>query len=1037
EFRLMVDGSWDGNQSVNARLDGHMARFTLNGYRFRDLDINGLASGRTYEATLVLRDPNINLELDGRADLGGVEPEYDFNLVVAGADLAALNIDKRDSVSRIDLRMEGRLIGRNLDEMNGEILITNSVYENSRGKLPVSELSLISQPDLGRRKLTLSSEYIDARVIGYLHAVDLVTEGATLISRFIPALSVRGREAGAGKNDFSFNVHLKNPGPVTDILTPSFQCKDNSRISGSYSSAGRSVYLEGTSPQFVVGGSQFTNFNFQLGTEGDRLLLTADLAKLQLDKNTYFEDMRLTSSVSDNLLEAGLNWNNTAGFTNSGGLTCQALFEPDEEGKVSTTFRFPAAEINFRDSIWQIDPFELVLKTGLMKVDQLIISHNRESMTVSGAISANPSDTLFLAFNQLNLNNINQITQARSFEYGGRLSGTARLFNLRSKGMFLADMAIDSLIINGETLGHTVISSRSDGSGEPVYMDLISKRGAINTIKLQGSFNPVNDSLDFNLALDKLRLNLANPFVAPDLQDIRGLGSGQIRITGTPGRPELNGSLLMQKASFLVDYLNTRFFFTHTLEITPYAFWVSNLDIQDEEGNHAQVNGGVRHDHLKNILFDFALNFQDFILVNTTEARNDGYWGRAYATGTGTIRGALPNLAFDIRARTARRTRFYVPVSVTGEAREIDFITFVEAPNDDYDGDLLDFTVKKRTDYEVKLYGVSVGLDLEVTPDAEVQLIFDSKVGDVIRGRGSGNLRIAVAPSAGLSLTGDFTLEQGDYQLTLQNMPVKRFEIEPGGTIKWTGDVANAQLDIDAVYRTKASLFDLLQDESNSDLMQRIPVECHLLMTGYLESPGFRFNIILPPNSNELARSQLQNLTEEDMNKQVIALLILGRFMPLQGFASGTSRGYESAGISTTTEVLSNQLNYWLSQISNDVDIGLNYRPGDELTSDEVEVALSTQLLNNRMTINVNGNYDVRPVNASANQLVGDVEVEYKIRPSGKLRVKAFTRANDHLLYEYAPYTQGVGLFFREEFDSFAELFGRYWDRLGKKQEKQ
>jgi hypothetical protein len=206
-------------------------------------------------------------------------------------------------------------------------------------------------------------------------------------------------------------------------------------------------------------------------------------------------------------------------------------------------------------------------------------------------------------------------------------------------------------------------------------------------------------------------------------------------------------------------------------------------------------------------------------------------------------------------------------------------------------------------------------------------------------------------------------------------------------------------------------------------------------MTGFLESPGIRFNIVLPPNSNELARSQLQNLTEEDVNKQVISLLILGRFMPLQGFASGTSRSYESAGISTTTEVLSNQLNYWLSQISNDVNIGLNYRAGDELTSDEVEVALSTQLLNDRMTINVNGNYDVRQTNANANQLVGDVEVEYKISPSGKLRVKAFTRANDHLLYEYAPYTQGVGLFYREEFNSFAELFGRYWDRLTRKEQ--
>ena len=1036
DFNLMVDGSWDGAKSVDASLDGRLSRFTLNGYRFRDLDIRGLVLGSHYEAMVALNDPNINLKLQGKADLSNSEPEFDFDLVVEGADLVALNLDRRESVSRVDLNLKGQLTGRNLNEINGEILIVNSIYENSRGMLPILELMISSEADLGRRKLTLSSEDLEARGIGDIHAVDLPMEAANLISRFIPAMAKKEIDPGVGQNDFSFNIHLKNPGPVTDILTPGFLCKDNSRISGSYSSASRSIFLEGTSPQFVVGGSQFTNLVFRLESGADQLDLSGTLSKWQIDRNTYFEDVLLATSITDNIMDAGLSWENSSGFTNAGAITCQALFEQTEEGTLATHFSFPASEINFRDSLWEINPFNLILRDGTIAFEQFMLSHKQESVRVNGTISDNPADTLSLSFNHLNLKNINQVTQSESFEFGGNLSGTAKLFNLKSKGMFLADMAIDSLVINGESLGHTTISSRSNGSGEPVFMDLIARRGEINTIDLRGAFNPVSDSMDFSLALDKLRLNLANPFVAPDLQDIRGLGTGTIRITGTPKRPELNGSLMMQKASFLVDYLNTRFFFTHKLEITPYAFWVTDLDMQDVEGHHALVNGGVRHDHLKDIRFDFGLDLQDFLLINTTEERNDGYWGQAYATGSGKITGELPNLVFDIRARTAPKTRFYIPVSVAGEAREIDFITYVEPPEDNEDADLLDFTGERgrRKDYEVNFRGVSIGLDLEVTPEAEVQLIFDSKVGDVIRGRGSGNLRIGVTPTTALSLIGDFTLSEGDYQLTLQNMPVKRFDIEPGGTIKWTGDVANAQLDIDAVYRTKAALYDLLQDESNTDLAQRIPVECHLLMTGFLESPGIRFNIVLPPNSNELARSQLQNLTEEDVNKQVISLLILGRFMPLQGFASGTSRSYESAGISTTTEVLSNQLNYWLSQISNDVNIGLNYRAGDELTSDEVEVALSTQLLNDRMTINVNGNYDVRQTNANANQLVGDVEVEYKISPSGKLRVKAFTRANDHLLYEYAPYTQGVGLFYREEFNSFAELFGKYWDRLTRKE---
>ena len=121
------------------------------------------------------------------------------------------------------------------------------------------------------------------------------------------------------------------------------------------------------------------------------------------------------------------------------------------------------------------------------------------------------------------------------------------------------------------------------------------------------------------------------------------------------------------------------------------------------------------------------------------------------------------------------------------------------------------------------------------------------------------------------------------------------------------------------------------------------------------------------------------------------------------------------------------------TQISEDFDVGFNYRPGDQLSSDEVEVALSKQFLNNRMTVNVNGNYDVRPTTTTTNQLVGDVDVEYKINKSGKVRMKVFTRANDHLLYEYAPYTQGVGIFYREEFDTFGDLARKYRDKWFRK----
>ena len=1033
EFNLDVDGVWDGNKEVKALLVGDISQFTMNGYTFQDLSINGRATGNRFDGTLNLKDPNANLDLTGSFDFGQKKPVLDFNLLINKADLYALNLVKNDTIANLKVDMHVSFTGDAIDDMDGEIKVKNSSYTNSRGTFPVTELTLSSIPELGRRKIILASEYVDARVVGNVHIDDLTAQVQSLIARFIPALAKTQPIRPDHLNDFAFNIQVKNSALVSQVFLPGFQCKDNTRVGGFYKAVDQTISVEGISPQFVTAGGQFTGCEVHILSRGDSLIMSGSLGKIQLDRNTVFEKIKLNASLSENQMNALLDWNSNGTTGTRGRIGCTGLMSQTEDGKLRGDFKFPASEIVFNDSLWRMDPFQITADREKIEIDHFLISHNAENLGLNGAVSFSPADTLFIGFNNVNLDNLSRITGSKDYRLEGRITGEARLYDMRNKGMFLTEVRIDSLSVNGQPMGLTTLSSRSAGTGEPVSMDLLIQRGSIKTLQLNGQYNPVTGSLDFNLAVDKLRMEIANPFVNDELQDVKGLATGKLKISGTRKEPLVYGDIMMQKASFVVNYLNTRFYFTHNVVITPDAFTITNVDVQDDEGNHAHVSGAVRHNKFNKIRLDFDMDFKDFILLNEIESRNEGYWGRGYATGVGTIKGPLRSLVIDVSARTSPETKFFIPIFTTGEARMMDFVTYVEKPKEEAEGDLLDFSVGSVKGYEVNLYGSTVNIDLEVTPDAEVQLIFDSKVGDVIHAKGSGNLRIYIPPTSGFTLTGDYTIEQGDYQFTLQNMPVKKLQIEPGATLKWTGDVSNAQLDIDAVYRTKASLSDLLQDESNPDLAQRVPVECHLLMSGYLETPNFDFNIVLPPTSNDIARTQLQNLTKEELNKQVISLLILNRFTPLQGTGSGTSRGYENAGLSTTTEVLSNQLNYWLSQISKDFDVGFNYRPGDQLTSDEVEVALSKQFLNNRMTINVNGNYDVRPTTTNTNQLVGDVEVEYKIKQSGKVRVKVFTRANDHLLYEYAPYTQGVGLFYREEFNTFGDLTRKYREKWFRK----
>jgi hypothetical protein len=319
-----------------------------------------------------------------------------------------------------------------------------------------------------------------------------------------------------------------------------------------------------------------------------------------------------------------------------------------------------------------------------------------------------------------------------------------------------------------------------------------------------------------------------------------------------------------------------------------------------------------------------------------------------------------------------------------------------------------------------------------------LQLIFDSKVGDVLKGSGTGDLRIRIDKTGSVFFYGEYTIEEGDYMFTLQNLLNKRFVIDNGSTIRWDGSPYNALINLTATYKLKASMYDLvaptLDPSASSEFQKRVPINVKLILTDRLMKPSIRFEIESPSlnNSNQNIIDEYIT-TEEELNRQVLSLLVLNRFYAPENQTSGKTG--TNAAVVTTTEMLSNQLSHWLSQISSDVDIGVSYRPGDEITSNEIELALSTKMFNNWVTLSSNvgyGNYQAK----DASNIIGDFDIEVKLNKKGTIRAKAYTHSNNDIYYETSPTTQGVGISFNEEFNTFSELLQKYWDKITGKNRK-
>ena len=256
--------------------------------------------------------------------------------------------------------------------------------------------------------------------------------------------------------------------------------------------------------------------------------------------------------------------------------------------------------------------------------------------------------------------------------------------------------------------------------------------------------------------------------------------------------------------------------------------------------------------------------------MNTTLADNKLFYGTAYATGLIEINGPPKNIVIDIWAKTNKGTSINIPLSNTGELNEYSFITIEDLRSG--------ITEQPEvSDYQVDLSGLQINfVDLEITPDAEVQIIFDPKLGDIIKGRGHGNLDMKINTSGNFIMYGEFTIEKGDYLFTLQNIINKKLTIEPGGIIRWNGDPLDATIDIVANYRTRASLGDLFGTDGDLfgiDADQKIEVYDRITMTGKLMSPDIKYEVY--PNTDESTRLSINSRYHHQRRDEQAVLFIV------------------------------------------------------------------------------------------------------------------------------------------------------------------
>lgn len=1012
----------DSLQRVEGQFDGQLQSIGVNRYDYKNIDLNANFKDMKLHSDLVMNDTNAYLNIHSDVDFSLEEPYFDFEADVENVYLSRLNWLDRDQSSQMSFSADAHFSSLKIDQFFGEFMIRNFQYAEKDEEIKAEAINLQSVKNEKSRKIEVYSDLFNLKLEGDFQIKDLMDHSDALLTSYLPSLF--NKEASVLntniQQDLNFELLLKNTYSVFKIFSPELLIANRTECKGQYNSTEENVQVTLLSDSLRVNGVYVENVNLVLDGDLKEVFVEVNSDYVAMSKDLFFNDVNVNNKLRSDTLNFYLNWHQ-ANIENSEAaeIMTEFVFNPSNFDSLSLDINMIPSYLYIEDSIWFINDAKIKLRGDHTSICDLVMNHDAQYLFADGIWQKEKEDTLHILLNQLDLSYFPILEEKTSLEMRGLVDGDVLLSYHEQQPIATGFLSIDTMKINDQLLGNTKLKIDWEPETSRLLLELDNKIGRkqFKTVSSKGYIDIKHSTMNLDVKLNEQKLVFFEPFIKLYLTDIDGYVSGDLNISGPLEKLEYEADFDFTRAALTYGYLGTRYNFSDKVHVSKDRFVFDNMKFFqfDGRGDYAVANGYIQHDNFKDFQFFINIDTKNFMVLNTSEKDNDLYYGTAFVTGLTQITGTHKNLKIDISATTNKDTRFFIPLSDAEEASSGGFINFVS--------EHVNKTVIVKDNYDLDLSGIVLDFNLSVTPDAEVQLIIDDKLGDVVKAKGNGDINLKINTIGNFLMSGSYVIEKGEYLFSWENIINKKFIIEPGSDIKWNGDPYQAYVDIDAVYRLKTPIYDLtLNPEDN----ERIPVECHLNMEKLLMSPEITFDINVP-SSGERAKALINAMDQDEKNKQLLSLLVLNKFYTPDYLVGGEEVTSGNAVGKNASELLSSQLSNWFSQVSDDFDIGINYRPGDDISNEEFELALSTQLFNDRVAID--GNLGFGKYENSNSNVVGNVNVDIKINKKGTVRIRGFNRVNENEIENSSLYTQGVGLFYREDFDSFGELLAKYWKK--------
>ncbi|WKN44344.1 translocation/assembly module TamB domain-containing protein [Tunicatimonas pelagia] len=1049
-FQGYIEGEGITVEAARFNLAAEFDYLGLNQYTYQNITTDARLARSFFEGKLTIDDPNLRFTADGTLDFREGEERIKLAAKLDTAFFHELNLS--DKYLFLSTQIDADTRGLKVDDLSGRAAFDDLYIAYDDRQLFIDSLRFQSDFDSLSRQVKVQTERVKAELVGNFKFTTLVSDIQKLakeyqlifrndreeLNKYYATRQVDSIQHYQDQSyEISYRVELKNANPLLQMFVPevvlSQNFEANGRLTGGYTNifSVHSTFdtLQFRDHYFYDNSIEFTTSKIVDSTSVLAMLYMESAQQNIATSNLQapMEDLSIEAIWSGDHIDFQ-QYIRRQGTDNYANLLGEVEFLND-----STLIRFQPSNLQVLDQRWEFSPQNQILISNQEIIfDQFKVFSGtddvQQEISAIGTLSTDPNKQLTVNINRFQIANLSPILEE---EYEGEINGFVDLRGMLTnpadtlQSLILdSEIAVNDFTINAFEVGNIIGLAKWNNQRQNLNLNVMVNRDGQRIISINGEYDPKQeeDQLDLKANLRGASITIAEPYVDDFFTELEGNVNGTIDITGRLNYPILRGNGTLADGHIRINYLNTRYNFDGGVFFDANTIGVEDLVLQDERKQTATFNGGIFHDGFRDFVLDLNGSLSNVAVLNTTLQDNDMFYGRGYATGTVSLLGAIDNLDITARAKTEKGTKIYIPVGGIEGVEQSDFIKFVKTDS------LL--AAESKID-KVSLTGLNLDLDIEVTPDAYGEIIFDVKTGDIIRGRGQGQMQMLISSQGDFTMFGDLRFVEGGYNFTLYNIINKEFNIEPGSSIAWLGDPYGGVLDIQATYAQVASLAPLVVDPNqrdNDEVRRKYPTEVALELTGDLMSPDIDFdiNILNYPQNNLWLRTAVETLNntvaydQEELNRQVFSLIVLRQFSEQGSFDVGGSVG------SSVSELLSNQFSYWLSQVDENLEIDVDLGSFDNDRFNTFQLRLSYSFLEGRLRVTRDGGFTDLNNNANAATVIGDVSVEYLLTDDGRYRVKMYNRNNfnslTNPLNQDFNTTQGISLMYIQSFDKVRDL---------------